>query len=141
VEIKKKKELEAALKELSKNIKGDRYSDALFSTPLPDNSSAWKELVDVKALKKALVDQKAEQERLKELLAAIENREHLAGERAKLQQESDAAAGGAGPLGAPAEGTGGRATVEEAAVRAGEGEGSGRSGSASRHGRSSTSSP
>lgn len=89
VEIKKKKELEAALKALAKNITGDKYNDAIISTPLPDNASAWKELVDVKALKKALADQKAEQARLKELLTAIENREQLAAERVDLHGDID----------------------------------------------------
>lgn len=89
VEVKKKKELDAALKHLAKNITGDRYNDAILSLPLPDNSHAWKELVDVKALKKALADQKSEQTRLKELLAAIENREQLAEQRQALQEEVD----------------------------------------------------
>jgi energy-coupling factor transporter ATP-binding protein EcfA2 len=96
VEVKKKKELEAALKQLARNITDDRYSDAILSLPLPDNSHAWKELVDVKALKKALADQKAEQARLKELLAAIENREQLSEQRQALQEEVDRRLGSLG---------------------------------------------
>lgn len=89
VEVKKKKQLDELLKHLAANIDGDTYSDAILNLPLPDNASAWKELVDVKALKKALVDQKAEQERLQELMAAIENREQLAAERDAVQRDCD----------------------------------------------------
>jgi energy-coupling factor transporter ATP-binding protein EcfA2 len=89
VELKKRKQVDELLKALAKNIKGDKYADALLSLPLPDNSRTWKELVDVKALKKALVDQQAELQRLQELMAAIENREQLSAERAKVQAECD----------------------------------------------------
>lgn len=89
VELKKRKQVDALLKSIAENITDDRYSDALMSLPLPDNSSAWKELVDVKALKKSLTDLKAEQDRLRQLMDAIENREALAKERAKVQAECD----------------------------------------------------
>ncbi|MBK9288035.1 MAG: hypothetical protein IPN38_10195 [Flavobacteriales bacterium] len=89
VEVKKKKQLEELLKHLAANIDGDKYSDAILNLPLPDNASAWKQLVDVKALNKALVDHKAEQERLQELMAAIENREQLAAERDTVQRDCD----------------------------------------------------
>lgn len=89
VEIKKRKQVDALLKQMAAHIKEGRYSDDLLSIPLPDNSSAWKELVDVKALKKSLADQKAELQRLQELMAAIENRDQLAGERDAAQQECD----------------------------------------------------
>ncbi|MEO8591308.1 MAG: hypothetical protein ABI432_18155 [Flavobacteriales bacterium] len=90
VELKKRKQIDALLKTLAENITGDTYSDALLRLPLPDNSSAWKELVDVKAMKKALNDLKAEQDRLRKLMDAIENREALAKERATVQAECDA---------------------------------------------------
>lgn len=89
VELKKPKQVEAILKELAQRIKDGRYSDELISLPLPDNNSAWKELVDVKALKKALIDQQAELQRLQELMAAIENREQLIAERDAAQAECD----------------------------------------------------
>ncbi len=89
VELKKRKQIDSLLKSIAENISDDRYSDALMSLPLPDNSSAWKELVDVKALKKALTDLKAEQQRLQELMEAIENREQIAKERANVQAECD----------------------------------------------------
>ncbi|MBK9196405.1 MAG: hypothetical protein IPO17_15785 [Flavobacteriales bacterium] len=90
VDLKKRKQVDALLKSIAENIKDDKYSDALMSLPLPDNSSAWKELVDVKALKKSLTDLKAEQDRLRKLMDAIENREALAKDRAKAQTECDA---------------------------------------------------
>ena len=90
VELKKRKQLEALLKSVAENIKDDKYSDALVSLPLPDNSNAWKELVDVKAMKKALADLQAEQDRLRKLMDAIENREVIAKDRAKVQAECDA---------------------------------------------------
>lgn len=90
IELKKRKQVDALLKSLAENIKDDTYSDALLSLPLPDNSNAWKELVDVKAMKKALADLKAEQDRLRQLMDAIENREVLAKERAQVQAECDA---------------------------------------------------
>ncbi|MBK6774834.1 MAG: hypothetical protein IPG74_02920 [Flavobacteriales bacterium] len=90
VDLKKRKQVDALLKSIAENIKDDKYSDALMSLPLPDNSSAWKELVDVKALKKSLTDLKAEQDRLRKLMDAIENREALAKDRAKAQAECDA---------------------------------------------------
>ncbi len=89
VELKKRKQVEAMLKSIAENIKDDTYNDALMSLPLPDNSNAWKELVDVKAMKKALADLKAEQERLRNLMDAIENREAIAKERATVQAECD----------------------------------------------------
>ena len=89
VELKKRKQVDALLKSITENITDDTYSDALMSLPLPDNSSAWKELVDVKALKKALTDLKAEQDRLRKLMDAIENREALAKEHATVQTECD----------------------------------------------------
>lgn len=89
VELKKRKQVDALLKEIAARIKDGRYSDELMSLPLPENSSAWKELVDVKALKKALVDHKHEHDRLKELMAAIENREQLMEERDAAQKEVD----------------------------------------------------
>ncbi|MEO8067805.1 MAG: hypothetical protein ABI599_08955 [Flavobacteriales bacterium] len=89
VEVKKKKQLDDLLKHIASHVDGDRYSDAILNLPLPDNASAWKELVDVKALKKALVDQKAEQARLQELMAAIENREQLAAQRDNVQYDCD----------------------------------------------------
>lgn len=92
VELKKRKQVDDILKSIAQNIKDDRYSDSILSLPLPDNSSAWKELVDVKAMKKALADLKAEQERLRQLMNAIENREALAKERANAQAECDAQA-------------------------------------------------
>lgn len=90
VELKKRKQVEALLKSVAENIKDDKYSDALVSLPLPDNSNAWKELVDVKAMKKALADLQAEQDRLRKLMDAIENREVIAKDRAKVQAECDA---------------------------------------------------
>jgi hypothetical protein len=90
VELKKRKQVDALLKSLAENIKDEAYSDALLKLPLPDNSTAWKELVDVKAMKKALNDLKAEQDRLRKLMDAIENREALAKERASVQAECDA---------------------------------------------------
>lgn len=90
VELKKRKQLDALLKGIAENITEDKYSDALMSLPLPDNSTAWKEMLDVKALKKSLTDLKAEQERLRKLMDAIENREALAKERAAVQAECDA---------------------------------------------------
>lgn len=89
VELKKRKEVDKLLKAIAENIKNDRYADALMSLPLPDNSHAWKELVDVKALKKSLSDLKAEQTRLAQLMEAIENREQLAKQRATTQAEVD----------------------------------------------------
>ncbi len=89
VELKKRKQIDALLKSIAENITDDRYSDALMTLPLPDNSNAWKELVDVKAMKKSLTDLKAEHARLTQLMEAIENREHLAKERAKTQGECD----------------------------------------------------
>jgi len=89
VELKKRKQIDTLLKSLAENITDDRYSDALMSLPLPDNSNAWKELVDVKALKKSLTDLKAEHQRLQQLMEAIENREQLAKERARVQAECD----------------------------------------------------
>ena len=89
IELKKRKQVDELLKSLADNIDNEKYSDALLSLPLADNSNAWKELVDVKALKKSLTDLKAEQQRLQELMEAIENREHLASERAKAQGECD----------------------------------------------------
>ncbi len=96
IELKKKKQVEALLKELAANIKDGRYSDELLSLPLPDNSHSWKELVDVKALKKALADYKHEHDRLKELMAAIENRDKLVAERDAAQQDVDRIADGLG---------------------------------------------
>lgn len=90
VELKKRKQLDTLLKAIAENVKGDTYNDALLKLPLPDNSHAWKELVDVKAMKKALTDLKAEQDRLRKLMNAIENRETLAKDRAKVQSEHDA---------------------------------------------------
>ncbi len=90
VELKKRKQVDALLKSIAENIKDDTYSDALMSLPLPDNSNAWKELVDVKAMKKSLADLQAEQDRLRKLMDAIENREVIAKERAKVQAECDA---------------------------------------------------
>ncbi len=90
VELKKRKQIDALLKSVAENIVNDRYSDALLSLPLPDNSHAWKELLDVKALKRSLTDLKAEQDRLRKLMDAIENREALAKERAAVQAECDA---------------------------------------------------
>jgi energy-coupling factor transporter ATP-binding protein EcfA2 len=90
VELKKRKQVDALLKSLAESIKDEAYSDALLKLPLPDNSTAWKELVDVKAMKKALNDLKAEQDRLRKLMDAIENREALAKERASVQAECDA---------------------------------------------------
>ncbi|HRH38836.1 MAG TPA: hypothetical protein PK760_10850, partial [Flavobacteriales bacterium] len=90
IELKKRKQVDAMLKSIADNIKDDTYSDALMSLPLPDNSNAWKELVDVKAMKKALADLKAEQERLRNLMDAIENREAIAKERATAQADCDA---------------------------------------------------
>ena len=90
VELKKRKQLDTLLKGIAENITEDKYSDALMSLPLPDNSTAWKEMLDVKALKKSLTDLKAEQERLRKLMDAIENREALAKERAAVQAECDA---------------------------------------------------
>ncbi|MBL7980617.1 MAG: hypothetical protein JNL52_02290 [Flavobacteriales bacterium] len=90
VELKKRKQIDALLKSVAENIANDRYSDALLSLPLPDNSNAWKELLDVKALKRSLTDLKAEQDRLRKLMDAIENREALAKERAAVQAECDA---------------------------------------------------
>ena len=90
IELKKRKQVDALLQSLAENIKDDRYSDALMSLPLPDNSHAWKELLDVKAMKKSLSDLKAEQDRLRKLMDAIENREALAKERAAVQAECDA---------------------------------------------------
>lgn len=90
VELKKRKQIDALLKSVAENIGNDRYSDALLSLPLPDNSHAWKELLDVKALKRSLTDLKAEQDRLRKLMDAIENREALAKERAAVQSECDA---------------------------------------------------
>jgi DNA repair exonuclease SbcCD ATPase subunit len=89
-ELKKRKQIDALLKSIAENISDDTYSDALMSLPLPDNSTAWKELLDVKALKKSLTDLKAEQDRLRKLMDAIENREALAKERAAVQAECDA---------------------------------------------------
>ncbi|HMW97746.1 MAG TPA: hypothetical protein PJ983_10880, partial [Flavobacteriales bacterium] len=68
VVLKKRKQIDALLKGIAENITNDKYSDALMSLPLPDNSTAWKELLDVKALKKALSDLKAEQDRLRKLM-------------------------------------------------------------------------
>ncbi|WKZ66209.1 MAG: hypothetical protein QY325_15775 [Flavobacteriales bacterium] len=96
VEIKKKKQLEALLKELAANIKDGKYSDAVLSLPLPDNSHAWKDLVDVKALKKSLADHKHELERLTQLMAAIENRDKLVAERDAAQKAVDRIADGLG---------------------------------------------
>ncbi|MBS1500252.1 MAG: hypothetical protein JST41_13945 [Bacteroidetes bacterium] len=90
VVLKKRKQIDALLKGIAENITNDKYSDALMSLPLPDNSTAWKELLDVKALKKALSDLKAEQDRLRKLMDAIENRETLAKDRAAVQSECDA---------------------------------------------------
>lgn len=89
VELKKRKQVDTLLKSLAENITDDRYSDALMSLPLPDNSHAWKELVDVKALKRSLIDLKVEHQRLQHLMEAIENREQLAKERANVQAECD----------------------------------------------------
>jgi len=89
VELKKRKQVDTLLKSLAENITDDRYSDALMSLPLPDNSHAWKELVDVKALKRSLIDLKVEHQRLQQLMEAIENREQLAKERANVQAECD----------------------------------------------------
>jgi energy-coupling factor transporter ATP-binding protein EcfA2 len=89
VELKKRKQIDVLLKSVAENITDDTYSDALMTLPLPDNSNTWKELVDVKALKKSLTDLKAEQLRLQQLMEAIENREQLAKERAKTQAECD----------------------------------------------------
>jgi hypothetical protein len=90
VELKKRKQLDAMLKGLAESIKDDVYNDAHVKLPLPDNSVGWMELVDVKALKKSLTDLKAEQDRLRKLMDAIENRETLAKERAGVQAECDA---------------------------------------------------
>ncbi|HRH71406.1 MAG: hypothetical protein JNL43_08005 [Flavobacteriales bacterium] len=90
VELKKRKQIDTLLKGIAENITNDKYSDAVMSLPLPDNSTAWKELLDVKALKKALSDLKAEQDRLRKLMDAIENRETLAKDRAAVQSECDA---------------------------------------------------
>ncbi|MFT3884917.1 MAG: hypothetical protein QM724_05640 [Flavobacteriales bacterium] len=89
VVLKKRKQVDALLKAIAENITGDTYSDALMDLPLPDNSSAWKELVDVKALKRSLTDLKAEHLRLQQLMEAIENREALMKERVKVQAECD----------------------------------------------------
>ncbi|HEY0975868.1 MAG TPA: hypothetical protein VGE21_00240 [Flavobacteriales bacterium] len=89
VELKKRKMVDAMLKGIADQIKDDVFNDAVMRLPLPDNSNAWKELVDVKAMKKALTDLKAEQDRLRKLMDAIENRETLAKERAKVQAECD----------------------------------------------------
>ncbi len=89
VELKKRKQIDTLLKSIAENITNDKYSDAVMSLPLPDNSTAWKELLDVKALKKALSDLKAEQDRLRKLMDAIENRETLAKDRAAVQSECD----------------------------------------------------
>ena len=43
----------------------------------------------MKAPKEALAAQKAEQARLQELMTALENREHLAGDRTRVQEECD----------------------------------------------------
>ncbi|MBK6549895.1 MAG: hypothetical protein IPL64_01275 [Flavobacteriales bacterium] len=90
VELKKRKQLDAMLKGMVESIKDGVYNDAILKLPLPDNSTGWMELVDVKALKKSLTDQKAEQDRLRKLMDAIENRETLAKERAGVQAECDA---------------------------------------------------
>ncbi|HEX2616016.1 MAG TPA: hypothetical protein VHL57_00665, partial [Flavobacteriales bacterium] len=89
VELKKRKQIDTLLKSIAENITDDTYSDALMRLPLPDNSSTWKELVDVKALKRSLTDLKAEHQRLHHLMEAIENREALMKERAKAQSECD----------------------------------------------------
>jgi hypothetical protein len=90
VELKKRKQLDAMLKGMVESINDGVYNDAILKLPLPDNSTGWMELVDVKALKKSLTDQKAEQDRLRKLMDAIENRETLAKERAGVQAECDA---------------------------------------------------
>ncbi|MBK7102406.1 MAG: hypothetical protein IPH63_11570 [Flavobacteriales bacterium] len=90
VELKKRKQLDAMLKGMVESIKDGVYNDVILKLPLPDNSTGWMELVDVKALKKSLTDQKAEQDRLRKLMDAIENRETLAKERAGVQAECDA---------------------------------------------------
>ena len=90
VELKKRKQVDALLKELAKNISDDKYADALLALPLPDNTAAWKELADVKTLKRSLGDLKAEQERLRKLMDAIENREALAKDRAATRSDRDA---------------------------------------------------
>ncbi|MBK9626335.1 MAG: hypothetical protein IPO56_01110 [Flavobacteriales bacterium] len=90
VELKKRKQLDAMLKGMVESINDGVYNDAILKLPLPDNSTGWMELVDVKALKKSLTDQKAEQDRLRKLMDAIENRENLAKERAGVQAECDA---------------------------------------------------
>ncbi|MBL0127059.1 MAG: hypothetical protein IPP83_06290 [Flavobacteriales bacterium] len=90
VELKKRKQIDTLLKSIAENITDDKYADALMTLPLPDNSHAWKELVDVKALKKSLTDLKAEQHRLQQLMEAIENREQIAKERTTVQEECDA---------------------------------------------------
>ncbi|MCB0766541.1 MAG: hypothetical protein KDB95_04955 [Flavobacteriales bacterium] len=89
IELKKRKEVDKLLKAIAEGIADDAYSDALMRIPLPDNSHAWKELVDVKALKKSLTDLKAEHTRLTQLMEAIENREVIAKERATTQAEVD----------------------------------------------------
>jgi hypothetical protein len=90
VELKKRKQLDAMLKGMAESINDGVYNDAILKLPLPDNSTGWMELVDVKALKKSLTDLKAEQDRLRKLMDAIENRETLAKERAGVQAECDA---------------------------------------------------
>ncbi|MCC6938385.1 MAG: hypothetical protein IT226_09200 [Flavobacteriales bacterium] len=90
VELKKRKQIDTLLKSIAENITDDKYADALMTLPLPDNSHAWKELVDVKALKKSLTDLKADQQRLQQLMEAIENREQIAKERTTVQEECDA---------------------------------------------------
>lgn len=87
VEVRKKKQLLEAIRTLASRIKEGRYTDPLVSIPLPDEDAAWHELVDVKALKEALVHQRAELERLQELMTAIENRENLLADRDALRTE------------------------------------------------------
>ncbi|HMC97656.1 MAG TPA: hypothetical protein VKG92_08390, partial [Flavobacteriales bacterium] len=89
IELKKKKQVNTLLKSIAENITDGTYSDDLMTIALPDNAGAWKELVDVKALKRSLTDLKAEKLRLEKLMEAIQNREQLAKERSKAQEECD----------------------------------------------------